>query len=72
MVLLSVLVSAIPNLTFIPTSGPLDLIFHQSWLAFSVLGVPAGGYKLCLLAHLCRASGGTRARACRAYRWSGV
>ncbi len=41
-----VLLAAIPNLTFIPTSGPLDQIFHQSWLAFSVLGVPAGGYRL--------------------------
>jgi len=41
-----VLLAAIPNLTFIPTSGPLDTIFHQSWLAFSVLGMPAGGYKL--------------------------
>jgi hypothetical protein len=41
-----VLLAAIPNLTFIPTSGPLDVVFHQSWLAFSVLGMPAGGYKL--------------------------
>ncbi len=41
-----VLLAAILNLTFIPTSGPLDLVFHQSWRAFSVLGMPAGGYKL--------------------------
>lgn len=41
-----VLLAAIQNLNFIPTSGPLDQIFHQSWLAFSVLGMPAGGYKL--------------------------
>jgi len=41
-----VLLAAIPNLTFIPTRGPLDVVFHQSWLAFSVLGMPAGGYKL--------------------------
>jgi uncharacterized membrane protein YeaQ/YmgE (transglycosylase-associated protein family) len=41
-----VLLAAIPNVTFIPTSGPLDVVFHQSWLAFSVLGMPAGGYKL--------------------------
>jgi uncharacterized membrane protein YeaQ/YmgE (transglycosylase-associated protein family) len=41
-----VLLAAIPNLTFIPTSGPLDVVFHRSWLAFSVLGMPAGGYKL--------------------------
>jgi hypothetical protein len=50
MVLLSLLVSAVPNLNFIPSSGPLDLIFHQTWIAFSVLGVPAGGYKLTLIA----------------------
>jgi len=46
MVHLSVVLSAIPNLTFIPTSGPMDTIFHQSWLAFSLLGMPAGGYKI--------------------------
>ena len=45
-----VLLSAIPNLTFIPTSGPLDLIFHKSWLAISVLGAPAGGYKVTFIA----------------------
>jgi hypothetical protein len=46
MVHLWVFRSAIPNLTFIPTSGPLDEVFHQSWLAFSLLGMPAGGYKI--------------------------
>jgi uncharacterized membrane protein YeaQ/YmgE (transglycosylase-associated protein family) len=45
-----VLLSAIPNLTFIPTSGPLDAIFHKSWLAISVLGVPTGGYKVTFIA----------------------
>jgi uncharacterized membrane protein YeaQ/YmgE (transglycosylase-associated protein family) len=45
-----VLLSAIPNLTFIPTSGPLDAIFHKSWLAISVLGAPTGGYKLTFIA----------------------
>ena len=49
MVHLSVVLSAIPNLTFIPTSGPMDTVFHQSWLAFSLLGMPAGGYKINLI-----------------------
>jgi uncharacterized membrane protein YeaQ/YmgE (transglycosylase-associated protein family) len=49
MVHLSVVLSAIANLNFIPTSGPLDTVFHQSWLAFSLLGVPAGGYKINLI-----------------------
>ena len=44
-----VLLSAIPNLNFIPTSGPLDQLFHQTWLAFAIFGVPAGGYKLNLI-----------------------
>jgi uncharacterized membrane protein YeaQ/YmgE (transglycosylase-associated protein family) len=44
-----VLLSAIPNLTFIPTSGPLDQLFHQTWLAFAIFGVPAGGYRLNLI-----------------------
>src|SRR5260370_3932678 len=45
-----VLLSASPNLTFIPTSGPLDLIFHKSWLAISVFGAPTGGYKVTFIA----------------------
>ena len=44
-----VLLSAIPNLTFIPTSGPMDQLFHQSWLAFAIAGMPSGGYKLNLI-----------------------
>jgi uncharacterized membrane protein YeaQ/YmgE (transglycosylase-associated protein family) len=44
-----VLLSAIPNLNFIPTSGPLDQIFHQTWLQFSILGFPHGGYRLNLI-----------------------
>jgi uncharacterized membrane protein YeaQ/YmgE (transglycosylase-associated protein family) len=44
-----VLLSAIPNLTFIPTSGPLDQLFHQTWLAFAIFGMPSGGYKLNLI-----------------------
>ena len=37
------------NITFIPTSGVLDLIFHQTWFAFSVLGAPPGGYRVTLI-----------------------
>lgn len=43
------MVVALTNLTFIPTSGVLDAIFHQTWLAFSLFGVPAGGYKINLI-----------------------
>jgi uncharacterized membrane protein YeaQ/YmgE (transglycosylase-associated protein family) len=39
----------IPSLNFIPSSGILDSIFHQTWLAVSVLGQPAGGYKINLI-----------------------
>src|SRR5260221_12864050 len=45
-----VLLSAMPNLTFIPTSGPLDLIFHKSWLAINVFGAATGGYKVTFIA----------------------
>jgi uncharacterized membrane protein YeaQ/YmgE (transglycosylase-associated protein family) len=44
-----ILLSAIPNLTFIPTSGFLDQLFHQTWLQFAILGLPAGGYRLNLI-----------------------
>jgi hypothetical protein len=37
------------TVNFIPTSGILDLIFHQTWIAISVLGWPSGGYKLTLI-----------------------
>jgi uncharacterized membrane protein YeaQ/YmgE (transglycosylase-associated protein family) len=43
------MIVALTNITFIPTSGVLDTIFHQSWLAFSLFGVPAGGYKINLI-----------------------
>ncbi len=35
--------------TFIPDSGILDLIFHRTWFALSVLGEPSGGYGLTLI-----------------------
>jgi uncharacterized membrane protein YeaQ/YmgE (transglycosylase-associated protein family) len=31
-----------PNITIIPNSGILDLIFHQTWIAFKILGWPQG------------------------------
>jgi spore maturation protein SpmB len=38
------------NVNFLPTSGILDTIFHQTWLALNILGVPGGnGYKLTLI-----------------------
>jgi uncharacterized membrane protein YeaQ/YmgE (transglycosylase-associated protein family) len=40
---------AFTNINFIPNSGILDLIFHQTWLAFALLGWPPGGYKITLI-----------------------
>jgi uncharacterized membrane protein YeaQ/YmgE (transglycosylase-associated protein family) len=40
---------AFQNINFIPNSGVLDQIFHQTWLAVSILGFPAGGYKITLI-----------------------
>lgn len=40
---------AMQDINFIPNTGVLDQIFHQSWLAISVLGFPPGGYKLSLI-----------------------
>jgi uncharacterized membrane protein YeaQ/YmgE (transglycosylase-associated protein family) len=37
------------TVNFIPTSGFLDTIFHQTWLALAILGWPSGGYKLTLI-----------------------
>jgi hypothetical protein len=33
----------------IPTSGILDLIFHQTYIIIAILGWPQGGYKLTLI-----------------------
>jgi uncharacterized protein YqgC (DUF456 family) len=46
-----ILAAAGPNsVNFIPKSGILDTIFHQSWLSINVLGHPGGnGYKLTLI-----------------------
>ena len=40
---------AFQNLNFIPNSGVLDQIFHQSWLTVSILGFPKGGYRVTLI-----------------------
>ncbi len=40
---------AIQDMNFIPKSGILDQIFHQTWLAISVFGFPPGGYKITLI-----------------------
>jgi spore maturation protein SpmB len=38
------------TVNFLPTSGILDTIFHQTWLAINILGWPGGnGYKLTLI-----------------------
>jgi hypothetical protein len=39
-----------PNISIIPNSGILDLVFHQTWIAFNILGWPGdGGIKLNLI-----------------------
>lgn len=38
------------TVNFLPDSGILDTIFHQTWLAVNILGVPGGaGYKITLI-----------------------
>jgi hypothetical protein len=38
------------TVNFIPDSGILDTIFHQTWFAINILGWPGGnGYKLTLI-----------------------
>jgi spore maturation protein SpmB len=37
------------NINFIPNSGFLDTIFHKTWLALSILGLPSDGYKITLI-----------------------
>lgn len=43
------ILAAIPSINLIPNSGPLDQIFHQTWLEVSVFGAPAGGYRITLI-----------------------
>lgn len=42
------ILATIPNITF-PFNGPLDTVFRQTWIQVSVLGAPAGGYKITLI-----------------------
>lgn len=39
----------IPNLNFIPQSGAMDSIFHQTYLQVAIAGFPAGGYRVTLI-----------------------
>ena len=41
--------AGIPTYNFIPNSGILDDIFHKTWIAVSIAGIPAGGYKVTLI-----------------------
>lgn len=43
------MVLAIQNVNFIPKTGILDQIFHQTWLTVSVAGFPSGGYRITLI-----------------------
>lgn len=46
----SMVLANVVTINFLPTSGLLDTIFHQTWLAVSILGWPGGaGYKLTLI-----------------------
>src|SRR5262249_23483023 len=40
---------AIQNIHIIPSSGVLNDIFHKTWLAVSIAGFPANGYKVTLI-----------------------
>ena len=44
-----VLADIIKPINFIPNDGILDTIFHQSWLAISLLGQPQPAYKVTLI-----------------------
>lgn len=46
----SMVLANVVTVNFLPTSGLLDTIFHQTWLAVNILGWPGGGgYKLTLI-----------------------
>ncbi len=42
-------IAAIPSYNFIPNSGILDDIFHKTWLAVSIFGIPKDGYRVTLI-----------------------
>jgi uncharacterized membrane protein YeaQ/YmgE (transglycosylase-associated protein family) len=39
----------IPDIHLVPNSGPMDLIFHQTWLEVSIVNIPPNGYRLTLI-----------------------
>ncbi|HEY7780150.1 MAG TPA: hypothetical protein VIC85_08065 [Ktedonobacterales bacterium] len=39
----------ITRINFIPSSGILDTIFHQTWVRIAIFGLPRGGYFLTLI-----------------------
>lgn len=41
--------AALPHLSFVPSSGFWDSLFHQTWISLSIFGTPAGGYKITLI-----------------------
>ncbi len=41
--------AAIPSYNFIPNNGILDDIFHKTWLAVSIFGIPRDGYRVTLI-----------------------
>ncbi|MGH2517059.1 MAG: hypothetical protein ACRDHP_15525 [Ktedonobacterales bacterium] len=43
------MVLAVQNINFIPNSGILDQIFHQTVLTLKILGFPAKGYTITLI-----------------------
>lgn len=44
-----VLADLIKPINFIPNDGFLDTVFHQTWLAISILGQPQPAYKVTLI-----------------------
>jgi prepilin signal peptidase PulO-like enzyme (type II secretory pathway) len=43
------LAATMQSFNFIPNSGILDTIFHQTWLRIAIFGFPSGGYKVTLI-----------------------
>jgi DMSO/TMAO reductase YedYZ heme-binding membrane subunit len=43
------LAATMQSFNFIPNSGILDTIFHQTWIRIAIFGFPNGGYKVTLI-----------------------
>lgn len=41
--------AGIPDIRLVPDSGPMDVIFHQTWFRVSIVNIPPEGYKLTLI-----------------------